>query len=303
MANTKKDTEETKELKKKSTTTKAKGATTKTASTKTKKATSKEVTSEVKKSTPKKTSSETKKPSSKKVTPKKVNNEPKKETTKNIIEVTEVLEEPRNQNKDIDLEKTVVISKIDEERYKKEIEKLERGKDVNYRLVIYLIVFVLAIIIGGLCYLHESSKEEKEQTKTYNLDEYFDEFGNLKSNPKKEVNKEETSYQNIKEIGIEEYKTKLDNKEKMVVLVASHNCNICKIYEPVLNEALEETNVEAYKIDIAKFTTKEESETFNELFSITGTPVTFVVENGTIKDSQRGGKNKEVTLEFINNNY
>lgn len=284
MANTKKGTEETKELKKKSTTTKTKGSTTNTASTKTKKATSKEVTSEVKKSTPKK-----------------VNNEPKKETTKNIIEVTEVLEEPKN--KDIDLEKTVVISKIDEERYKKEIEKLERGKDVNYRVVIYLIVFILAIIIGGLCYLHESSKEEKEQTKTYNLDEYFDEFGNLKKNPKKEANKEEQSYQKIKEISIEEYKTKLDSQEKMVVLVASHNCNICKIYEPVLNEALEETNVEAYKIDIAKFTTKEESETFNELFSITGTPVTFVVENGTIKDSQRGGKNKKVTLEFINNNY
>lgn len=296
MANTKKDTEETKELKKKSTTTKTKGTTTKTASTKTKKATSKEVTSEVKKSTPKKTSSETKKSSSKKVAP-------KKEATKNIIEVTEILEEPKNQNNDIDLEKTVVISKIDEVRYKKEIEKLERGKDVNYRLVIYLIVFVLAIIIGGLCYLHESSKEEKEQTKTYNLDEYFDEFGNLKSNPKKEANKEETSYQKIKEISIEEYKTKFDSQEKMVVLVASHNCNICKMYEPVLNEALEETSVEAYKIDIAKFTTKEESETFNELFSITGTPVTFVVENGTIKDSQRGGKNKEVTLEFIKNNY
>lgn len=240
----------------------------------------------------------TTKNSPKKVVNQKENNEPKKEEKKHIIEVTEVLEEPKKVPKEEELSKTIVIQ---------DILNIEKGKSVNSRLVIYLIAFAVAILVGGFCYIYDFSKQKKDPEPTYNLDEYFDEFGNIKNASQENKNNEKdvssSNYENIKEISIEEYQMRLEHKEKMLILVASHTCGICASYEPVLSEVLKEANLNAYKIDIANFTKKEEVELFKSLFNITGTPVTFVIENGAIKTSQSGGKSKDITAEFIRNNY
>lgn len=275
MANTKK---ENTELKKKSTKTSKNGSTKKNTRAKSEPSTK---SSSVK---TKKTASITK---AKKTIPKEV-----KEPKKQILEVTEVIEEPKKITKDDELAKTVILE---------DLFKIERKNAVNYRLVVYLIAFSVVILIGGFCYIYDFLKEENKPKESYNLDEYFDENGNLNKVQEKEVSS--SNYQNIKEITIEEYQMRLEHKEKMLVLVASNKCGICKNYEPILNEVLEEKNIRAYKIDIANFTKSEESELFNSLFNITGVPVTFIVENGEIKTSQTGGKSKEITKEFINNNY
>ncbi len=215
-----------------------------------------------------------------------------KEPKKQILEVTEVIEEPKKITKEDELAKTVILE---------DLFKIERKNAINYRLVVYLIAFAVVILIGGFCYIYDFLKEENKPKESYNLDEYFDENGNLNKVQEKEVSS--SNYQNIKEITIEEYQMRLEHKEKMLVLVASNKCGICKNYEPILNEVLEEKNIRAYKIDIANFTKSEESELFNSLFNITGVPVTFIVENGEIKTSQTGGKSKEITKEFLNNNY
>lgn len=292
MANIKKENEEVK-----NTTTNTKKSTTKKTTTKSKDSVKKTTSTKTKKVTPKT-------PAKKTVNTQKINKEvqineePKKVEKKHIIEVTEALEEPEKINRDVDLEKTVILE---------DILEIERGNSVNSRLVIYLIAFAVAILIGGFCYIYDFYKEKNDPTPKYNLDEYFDENGNLKNvsneNTNNEKNVSSSTYQNIKEITIEEYQMRFEHKEKMLVLVASHTCGICASYEPVLNEVLKESNLSAYKIDIANFTKKEEVELFNSLFSITGTPVTFIIENGSIKTSQTGGKSKDITTEFIRNNY
>ncbi len=276
MANIKKENEE---LKKTSTKAKKNGTAKKNSTTKSK-TSAKSSSVKTKKTVP--------------VTKAKKDSTPKefKEPKKQILEVTDVLEEPKNIAKEDELAKTVILE---------DLFKIERKNAVNHRLVIYLVIFALTILVGGFCYIYDFLKEENNPKESYNLDEYFDENGNLKKVEEKEVSS--SNYQNIKEITIEEYQMRLEHKEKMIVLIASNKCNICKNYEPILNEVLEEENINAYKIDIANFTKTEESELFNSLFNITGVPVTFVIENGSIKTSQVGSKNKDITKEFINSNY
>lgn len=281
MANNKKE----EEISKKKTNIKKNGSTTKKTSTNKSKTSSKSVNSKTKTINPK-SSAKTK-------DIQKTNEKVIKENKKQILEVTEVIEEPKKISKEDELAKTVILE---------DLFKIERKNAVNSRLVIYLIVFAITILIGGFSYIYDFLKEENKPTESYNLDEYFDEDGNLKK-VFTEKDSSSLNYQNIKEITIEEYQMRLEHNEKMIVLVASYKCGICKSYEPVFNEVLEEKNLKAYKIDIANFTKTEETELFKSLFNIEGVPMTFIIENGSIKASQAGGKSKEITKDFINNNY
>lgn len=165
MANTKKENGEEKKTASK------KKSKTLTTDTKTKKTPVKKVSSTTKKTTTKKITTIKKFPT-KKVTVKEVSvAKSDKKPQKQILEVTEIMEKPKKITKEDELAKTVILE---------DLFKIERKNAVNTRLVVYLIVFALAILAGGFCYIYDFLKEENKPVESYNLDEYFDEDGNLK---------------------------------------------------------------------------------------------------------------------------
>lgn len=189
----------------------------------------------------------------------------------------------------------------------KEQETLDDSKEDN-KAIIFLIGLMIIIFIIGLLYIYDYSKKENQNNndnkptvindEKLNLDEAKS-VNNVENNSKKDS---KTNYENIKEISIKEYQEKLNNNEKMIVLIASKYCGSCSSFEPVFNKSLSLVKLKAYKIDVATLTT-EEKNLFNSLFNITGTPTTFIIENGSQKASIIGYRSKEATTSWLNENY
>ena len=72
---------------------------------------------------------------------------------------------------------------------------------------------------------------------------------------------------------------KVNNKEDFIFVVSRTGCSHCAEYLPIFENILEDHNLKAYVIDLAKLNTKEKKY-FNETFNITSTPTTVFIKNG-----------------------
>lgn len=88
-----------------------------------------------------------------------------------------------------------------------------------------------------------------------------------------------SDFKSIEDIDLATLKTKIDNKEKFVLVVTQTGCSHCMAYLPVLEEVGEEYKLTFYDINMTNLSDDEKTE-FNKLVRISGTPTTIFYTNG-----------------------
>ena len=115
-----------------------------------------------------------------------------------------------------------------------------------------------------------------------------------------------SSSSNRKEISLNEFNKKIENKENFVLYVGNEGCHNCVSYEPKLKEVLKEYNLTIYKLDNSKLS-EDEFNKLNEKFSVSGTPTIMFITKGdeeTTLNRIVGDTSKEKTIEkFKVNGY
>ena len=115
-----------------------------------------------------------------------------------------------------------------------------------------------------------------------------------------------SSSSNIKEISLNEFNKKIENKENFVLYVGNEGCHNCVSYEPKLKEVLKEYNLTIYKLDNSKLS-EDEFNKLNEKFSVSGTPTIMFITKGNEETTLNrivGDTSKEKTIEkFKVNGY
>lgn len=117
---------------------------------------------------------------------------------------------------------------------------------------------------------------------------------------------DESQYPNISFINYSQYEEIYESGEKSIIVLGQTGCGACTAFKPTINEIAQEKNISIYYIDM----TALESEDSSKITSLSyfkdkeswGTPLTLIIENKEVVDSQEGAATKEVTLEFFEKN-
>ena len=73
---------------------------------------------------------------------------------------------------------------------------------------------------------------------------------------------------------------KVNNKDTFILVLTQKQCSHCAEYKPVLKEVLYEYDLKAYELD-QKTLTKTEKAKLKDIASITGTPTTVFISEGS----------------------
>lgn len=97
-----------------------------------------------------------------------------------------------------------------------------------------------------------------------------------KEEKKDEVENENTSY--LTEITFSELKTKLDNKEDIILEIVQTGCSNCTVFSPRFESVLNEYKIQAYSLNISYL--DEEGDNWLDLYGVDGTPTVIFFEKG-----------------------
>lgn len=110
-------------------------------------------------------------------------------------------------------------------------------------------------------------------------------------------------------INLTEYKTKLESDDDYVVVIGKVDCSACQQFKPVLEEVNKNKGAEIFyvQIDNAKWSANEKSELLSVTkdafgFDVAGTPTTFIVEKGELKETVVGYKDYSVMIDLLVDN-
>lgn len=120
-------------------------------------------------------------------------------------------------------------------------------------------------------------KDEKVDNEYVDEEDEFVEYEN---------NKNESTYNRLKEINYSDLKAMLDSKESFILLASQTWCPHCQNYKPILNNALNDNKIDAYVIELDLLDEEDYYAAF-DLLSIDGTPVTLFIDKGIEKVSNR----------------
>lgn len=90
-------------------------------------------------------------------------------------------------------------------------------------------------------------------------------------------NKEEFS--NLISIGVKDLETKVNNKDKFILVITQTGCSHCEQYLPELNRTLQEVNYKVYSLNITNLNGTEQT-TLNKYVKFSGTPTTIFFNEG-----------------------
>ena len=88
-----------------------------------------------------------------------------------------------------------------------------------------------------------------------------------------------SDFKSIEDINLTTLKTKIDNKEKFVLVITQTGCSHCMAYLPVLDEIGKDYKLTFYDINMTNLSDEEKTE-FNKLVRISGTPTTIFYTDG-----------------------
>ena len=110
----------------------------------------------------------------------------------------------------------------------------------------------------------------------------------------------------IKEINLDEFKKKIENKESFAIYIGNEGCSHCISYKPVLEKVLNKYDIDIYHIDNSKLSSSEYAE-FRKYINISGNPTVCFITNGeeeTTLNRISGEVSLETTIErFKSNGY
>lgn len=103
---------------------------------------------------------------------------------------------------------------------------------------------------------------------------------------------------NLTEINLNTLKKLFQTTKKSILTLEKNGCSYCTEFEPKFIEALEENNATAYKINISNLSNDELTKLRNYV-DYTGTPTTYIIENGKVSHSFTGTTDKDTISSFI----
>lgn len=316
MAETETKKNTTKKTTSKSTTVK-KTTSKSTSKTATKKSTtSKKNTSSAKKTTTKTPAKKTatKKTATKKTEPKKTI---KKEEVKEIKETKEVkpIEEKVKEEKQQELEKTIIIDGTDKKNLEEVVNHLEdeniilknkvikRSKIKKYSIIVLAITIVVVAIGCAIYFINNIADKKIESSVNSNILEKIqqrEDSSDKKSDSDNGITTNEY-YENIKSISLTEFEDKIRNGEDVNVMIFSSTCLACAEYEPIMQPILAENDKLIYKIDILKLS-ETEREILLDYYHFNLTPSIFTVRDGYIKADLVGKKDSKTFETWVKEN-
>ena len=83
----------------------------------------------------------------------------------------------------------------------------------------------------------------------------------------------------ITEINYSDLEEMIDNKESFILEIVQTGCSHCQEFSPRFKVVLKTNDIEAYSLNLYNLT-EEESEKFDELTTISGTPTVLFFEDG-----------------------
>ncbi|OJG96980.1 hypothetical protein RV18_GL001329 [Enterococcus termitis] len=98
----------------------------------------------------------------------------------------------------------------------------------------------------------------------------------------------------LESITEEKIMTAINEKRDLIVYYGKDSCGACRVFQPVLTEAIKTTQKKVYFLDGDNFSTKK----FSEKYNITGTPTMIVIKNGEVLRFE-GVMGKEETIETL----
>ena len=107
---------------------------------------------------------------------------------------------------------------------------------------------------------------------------------------------ETTGY--LTEINLSTLKKLFETSNKSLLILVKDDCEYCKDFEPKYLEALKENSAYSYKINVSKLSGKDMSELYKYI-DFTGTPTTYVIENGKATHTYTGRTDKDTISAFI----
>ena len=100
--------------------------------------------------------------------------------------------------------------------------------------------------------------------------------GCKKEEKKPEDTSKDTSY--LTEITFSELKTKLDNKEDIILEIVQTGCSNCTVFSPRFESFLNEYKIQAYSLNISYL--DEEGDKWLDEYGVDGTPTVIFFEKG-----------------------
>ena len=88
-----------------------------------------------------------------------------------------------------------------------------------------------------------------------------------------------SDFKSIEDINLTTLKTKIDNKEKFVLVITQTGCSHCMAYLPILEEIGKDYKLTFYDLNMTNLSDEEIIE-FKKLVRISGTPTTIFYTDG-----------------------
>ena len=176
-------------------------------------------------------------------------------------------------------------------------------EELKSKLIIAFSFICVALFVFAAYYAIKH-KDDGEVLSTNKVNVSFSAAGQLDvvtmPNPKQNITLKslpETT-DTLTEINFNTFKKLFMTTKKSILAVEKNNCAYCADYEPKMIEALNENDVKAYKLNISNLSTEELFKIY-DFINFTGTPTTFIIENGKVTHSFSGTTDKETLSAFI----
>ena len=102
----------------------------------------------------------------------------------------------------------------------------------------------------------------------------------------------------LTEINYETFKQLFKTSNKNILAIEKDDCEYCKDFEPKFKKALEEHSAYAYKLNLSNLTNTEKVDLYKYV-DFTGTPTTYVIQNGKATHTFTGTAEQETLSAFI----
>lgn len=128
------------------------------------------------------------------------------------------------------------------------------------------------------------------------------------SSSSNQTSDDDSQYTSLSFLDYKKYNEVYESGKKAVIVLGQTGCGACTAYKPIINKIAKEKNIPIYYVNMTELKGDEPYELMDSLSSYFdgveswGTPLTLIIENKDVVDTQLGSNSEETTLEFLKKN-
>ena len=176
--------------------------------------------------------------------------------------------------------------------------------------IILSIMFLIIIILGvyGIVFAFNHKEDDNyfgqgTLNLEYNLGEdQLDKLEQPKNNAKVTLDTLPTLNETLTDINFKTFTNLFKTTKRSMLVVVKDGCSYCEEFIPILSEALNYYDLKMYKINLSNLSSNEYGDLYSYIY-FSGTPTTFIIENGEVKHVLTGVVDVETMKSFINYFY